>query len=96
MTEQLGFWEERLGGIENIRANGAISHVMQQHYRLNRTALRAMRRAFMMARVVVHTWEVLDASGRAALFAVAAYLLNLGILSIGSVLSGLLLHGDPL
>lgn len=85
VTEQLGFWEERLGGIEDIRANGAISYVMQQHYRLNRTALQTMRQAFVMARVVVHTWEVLDATGRAALFAVAAYLLNLGVLSIGSV-----------
>ncbi len=85
VTEQLGFWEERLGGIEDIRSNGAIDYVMQQHYRLNRAALRAMRQAFIMARVVLHAWEVLDASGRALLFAMAAYLFNLGLLSIGSV-----------
>lgn len=84
VTEQLGFWEERLGGLEDIRSNGATDYVMQQHYRLNRLALRTMRQAFMMARVVVHTWEILDASGRAAIFVLAAYLLNLGHLSIGS------------
>ncbi|MFN8495961.1 MAG: ABC transporter ATP-binding protein [Caldilineaceae bacterium] len=84
VTDQLGFWEERLGGIEDIRSNGAIDYIMQQHYHLNRAALRAMRQAFIMARIVVHTWEVLDAGGRAALFVLAAYLLNLGVLSLGS------------
>ncbi|MCX6048755.1 MAG: ABC transporter ATP-binding protein [Chloroflexi bacterium] len=84
-TEQIGFWEERLGGLEDIRSNGAIETVMQQHYRLNRSALWTMRRAFLMARIVFHTWEVLDATGRALLFAVAAYLLNQDMLTIGSV-----------
>jgi ATP-binding cassette subfamily B protein len=51
----------------------------------------------MMGRVVVHTWEALDAIGTASLFAVAAYLLNAGSITIGAIYlifhyTGLLSH----
>lgn len=70
---------------------------MQQHYRLNRTALQTMRQAFVVAGVVVHTWEVSGSTpaDRATL--------HRGRLSTQSGrpqywqrLSGLLLHRDPL
>ncbi|HEX2186198.1 MAG TPA: hypothetical protein VHN78_11910, partial [Chloroflexota bacterium] len=58
---------------------------MLLHHRTVRTLMRAARRASVMGRVVVGTWEVLGAAGNAALFLLAAALLGAGSLSLGSV-----------
>jgi len=47
-AELFGFLGERLGGIEEIRANGGVPHVMVQLYRLMRTLLHQGRRARLM------------------------------------------------
>ncbi|HEX2037210.1 MAG TPA: ABC transporter ATP-binding protein, partial [Chloroflexota bacterium] len=80
-----GFWEERLSGVEDIRANGAVEYTMIQHYRAMRTLMQTVRRAAVMGRVVIGTWEVLGAAGNAALFLLAAALLGAGSLSLGAV-----------
>jgi ATP-binding cassette subfamily B protein/ATP-binding cassette subfamily C protein len=47
-AELFGFLGERLGGIEEIRANGGVPHVMVQLYRLMRALLHQGRRARLM------------------------------------------------
>lgn len=44
-AELFGFLGERLGGVEEIRANGGVPHVMVQFYRLMRALLHKGRRA---------------------------------------------------
>ncbi len=84
-ADAYGFWEERLGGIEDIRPNGATPYVMRLHYRTMRSLMQAVRKAVVMGRTVTGTWEVLDAAGNAALFVLAAALLSTGSLTIGTV-----------
>lgn len=85
VANTVAFWEERLDGLEDIRANGAQAYTLQQHHRLHYALLRSGRTAIIMGRIVIHTWELLSSVGTAALFAYAAYLLHAGTLTIGTV-----------
>lgn len=85
VADTVAFWEERLAGLEDIRANGAGAYVLHQHDQLHYALLRSTRTAIVMGRVVVHTWEILSALGTALLFTYAAYLMAAGTLTIGTV-----------
>ena len=85
VADTVAFWEERLDGLEDIRANGAQAYTLQQHHRLHYALLRSGRTAIIMGRIVIHTWELLSSVGTAALFAYAAYLMHAGTLTIGTV-----------
>lgn len=81
----IGFWEERLLGTEDIRANGAQVFVQHQHAQLNRSLLERGRMSVVMFRVYAGAWEVLFALGNAAVFALGAFLLGKGTLTLGAV-----------
>jgi ATP-binding cassette subfamily B protein len=84
-ADLFGFLEERLGGTEDIRANGAEVYVMRGFYRLMRTLLRRSLRAGLQVNLLLNTMFFLFSAGTAAAFAVGAYLYGTGTLSIGSV-----------
>ena len=81
----VSFWEERLLGTEDIRANGALSFVQRQHAQLSRSLLERGRMSVVMFRVYAGAWEVLFALGNAAVFALGAFLLGKGAMTLGAV-----------
>jgi ATP-binding cassette, subfamily B, bacterial len=57
-AQLMGFIEERLGGLEEVRSNGAGEHVMQGLFRLSRVRLRTIVKSYLMYAVrwsVTHT-----------------------------------------
>jgi ATP-binding cassette subfamily B protein len=80
-----GFWEERLSGTEDIRACGGIDYTTGLHHQLLRSLMRKGRTGQLMSRVFLGTWEVMFALGTAAAFALSAYLLGRGAMTIGGV-----------
>ena len=84
-AELFGFLEERLGGTEDIRANGAEAYVMRNFYRLMRNLLSRSLKAGLMVNILLNTMFVLFALGTAAAFGVGAWLFNAQVLTIGAV-----------
>lgn len=84
-AELFGFLEERLGGTEDIRANGAEAYVMRNFYRLMRVLLSRSLKAGLMVNILLNTMFVLFALGTAAAFGVGAWLFNAQVLTIGTV-----------
>jgi ATP-binding cassette subfamily B protein len=84
-AEVLGFWEERLLGTTDIRANGAIAYVMGRQQQLMRQVLEVGRRASVLGYAVHGAYIMVYGSGFALAFAVGAYLYYTGSLSIGAV-----------
>jgi ABC-type multidrug transport system fused ATPase/permease subunit len=84
-AELFGFLEERLGGTEDIRANGAEAYVMRNFYRLMRTLLSQSLKAGLMVNILLNTMFVLFALGTAAAFGVGAWLFDAQVLTIGAV-----------
>ncbi|MGC9335784.1 MAG: ABC transporter ATP-binding protein [Anaerolineae bacterium] len=84
-AELFGFLEERLGGTEDIRANGAEAYVMRHFYRLMRVLLSRSLKAGLMVNILLNTMFVLFALGTAAAFGVGAWLFNAQVLTIGTV-----------
>jgi len=84
-AELFGFLEERLGGTEDIRANGAEAYVMRKFYRLMRTLLSRSLKAGLMVNILLNTMFVLFALGTAAAFGVGAWLFYAQVLTIGTV-----------
>lgn len=83
-AEVLGFWEERLLGTADLRANGAIPAVMRQQHQLMRQVLLAARKAAVLGYTVHGTYIVFDGIGHALAFAVGAYFYYAGTLTIGA------------
>jgi ABC-type multidrug transport system fused ATPase/permease subunit len=83
-AEVLGFWEERLLGTADLRANGAIPTVMRRQHQLMRQVLLAARQAALLGYAVHGTYIVLDGIGYALAFAVGAYFYYAGSLTIGT------------
>jgi ABC-type multidrug transport system fused ATPase/permease subunit len=79
------FWEERLGGTADIRANGGISYVMRRNYELLRTAMRQGIRATMIYRTFIGVWIIVFLLGNALALAVGAYLFRADLMTIGGV-----------
>jgi ATP-binding cassette subfamily B protein len=80
-----GFLEERLGGTEEIRANGAQAYVMRRFLGLNQVVGRKELFAGLMASTMVNTAWVMFAIGNAVAFIVSAALYQQAALTIGTV-----------
>ncbi len=84
-ADLFGFLEERLGGTQDIRANGAKAYVMRRFYQLTRATWQKQLKAGLMANLMVNTTFILFAVGNATAFVVGAYLFQAGSITIGTV-----------
>jgi ATP-binding cassette subfamily B protein len=84
-ADLFGFLEERLGGTEDIRANGAEGYVMRRFYGLMRILMQRALKANMMFNILFNASFMLFALGNAAAFAVSAVLYQQGLITIGAV-----------
>jgi ATP-binding cassette subfamily B protein len=80
-----GFLGEHLAGLEDLRANGAGSHVLRRCAEVMRPWLAATRVAQMKGYALVASSQGLFALGTVAAFAVSAVLFRAGTLTIGTV-----------
>ncbi len=81
----LGFLEERLSGTEDIRASGAVPYVMRRLIDALRNQLEKSRRAWLRGTMMWATTAGLLAVGNAIAFAMGAYLLRGGVITLGTV-----------
>jgi ATP-binding cassette subfamily B protein len=85
-SELYGYLEERLGGTEDIRANGAVSYVLRGLQRAIQQLYRASRKAFIAS--VALNWgftEGVLALGSAMALGLGGWLMLRGEITIGSV-----------
>lgn len=80
-----GFLEERLGGTQDIRANGAKDYVMLRFYQLLRTIFRKQVKAGMMTNLMVNASFLLIASCSALGFILGAWMYQSGLATFGTV-----------
>ncbi len=80
-----GFWEERLTGTEDLRTSGAIKYTMRRHFDVLNTHVRSARTSHVMARVLQSTAELLLALGTGVAFALGAYVLRDGAITLGTL-----------
>jgi ATP-binding cassette subfamily B protein len=80
-----GFIEERLSGLNDIRANGAGGHVMQGLYRAMRILFTSGRRAWRAEGTMWSTFVGLFTLGHIAAMAVGAWLFLSGSITLGTV-----------
>jgi ATP-binding cassette subfamily B protein len=79
------FWEERLSGLEDIRASGATDYVMRLMYQLMRALFHKSLRAAWMGRILFASAIILFSLGNAIAIGVGGWLLGLGAVTIGTV-----------
>ena len=84
-AELAGFWEERLSAVEDVRANAGIPYVMRGYHELMRRVLNATFKSGLIGAMFRSSWETLFAIGIGVIFALGAYLLNTGAMTIGTV-----------
>ncbi|MFM8322519.1 MAG: ABC transporter ATP-binding protein [Chloroflexota bacterium] len=84
-ADLFGFLEERLAGVEDIRANGGRDYVMNRFHLLMRALLDRALRAGQMINILLNTSMLLFAGGIAAAFTTGAYLYGQGEISLGTV-----------
>lgn len=82
-ADLFGFIEERLGGTEDLRANGAVAYVMRRLFAYTRARLVTTRRARLIGGIGWAVPIVLIAIGTGASFWLAGYLFRHGVLGIG-------------
>jgi len=80
-----GFIEERLAGIEDIRASGAASYFHRGLAQRSRELLYLQRRAGLMGSATGNTTVVLFAIGTVVALGLGAYLFRAGAITIGTV-----------
>ncbi|MEZ4861075.1 MAG: ABC transporter ATP-binding protein [Caldilineaceae bacterium] len=79
------YLEERLGGIEEIRANGAVAYTMQRFYALLRTVFHKSLWENWTFSLPFAGLTVLGAVGTGGVLALCAYLYNQQALTIGAI-----------
>jgi ABC-type multidrug transport system fused ATPase/permease subunit len=84
-AELFGFIEERLAGMDDIRANGAGGHVMQGFYKVERVRFRKARRATVQTTMLWALTIALFAFGYALALGLGAYLYQAGAITLGAV-----------
>jgi ATP-binding cassette subfamily C protein len=84
-AEFYGFVAEHLSGLEDIRANGAVSYVMNRFYRTLRRWLTAFHQARFTSTLLWGSTVGLFTIGNAVALAVGAYLWNQNAITIGTV-----------
>lgn len=85
LARLLGFLEERLAGVEEIRANGATAYMLLGLYRHQRERFHSFRRAYLLMVATFTTMLGLIAVGNVVALSVGAYLLQQQAISIGTV-----------
>ena len=80
-----GFIEERLTGIEDIRANGAGAHVMKRLGEIQRDWYRVSRRAWNLQVSVYAVMLALSSAGQVGVLALGIWLYFRGALTLGGV-----------
>jgi ABC-type multidrug transport system fused ATPase/permease subunit len=81
----VSFWEERLGALEDICANGAKPYVMRRYYQLLRSLLHIGRKSLVMFRAFQSASVILLAIVTAFVFVVGVDRLNRGTITIGTI-----------
>ena len=80
-----GFLEERLSGIDDVRANGAGAYVMRRYYEAYRLLFHTGRRSWLLRAVMWVTVMGLFAVANALALALGYRLFTLGAASVGTV-----------
>ncbi len=80
-----GFLTERLGGVEDVRANGGVPHVMAQLYRRMRALLHRARRAQLLGSLTFIVGYGVFAAAVVATLGLGATLFLRGVITIGTV-----------
>jgi len=81
----IGFAEERLAGLEDIRSSGAAPYLMRQLFAHQRTLHRRYRTARLVNHAGLIATRAMFALGQAAALATGVYLFFQGQLSVGTV-----------
>jgi ATP-binding cassette subfamily B protein len=84
-AELFGFLEERLGGTEDIRANGAEAYVMRRFYEHMRLLMKRSLKASLMFNILFNASFMLFALGNATAFGVSGILYQQGLITMGTV-----------
>jgi len=84
-ADLFGFLEERLAGMDDIRANGAGPHVMNGFYRVGRELFTKGRRAGIQGAGIWSISMGLFAVGYTIALGMGAYLYQAGVITIGTV-----------
>jgi ATP-binding cassette, subfamily B, bacterial len=84
-ADLFGFVEERLAGLDDIRANGAGAYAMRGLHGAMRTLFRHARRAWLMRSAIWMTTTGLFILAHLLIFALGAYLFSLGAVTVGTV-----------
>jgi ABC-type multidrug transport system fused ATPase/permease subunit len=84
-AEFFGFLGERLAGLEDLRANGAVSYVMHRFYQLLQRWLPLYHKARLTSTVLWGTSVGLYTLGNAIALAIGAYLWSQQAITIGTV-----------
>ena len=85
ISRMFGHIEEWLGGTEDIRANGAVSYVIQQLQRANYLVFAASRKAFYAGNLTWGSTGLMFAISNALALGLGAYLFLRGSVTIGTV-----------
>ncbi|GAC1325902.1 MAG: ABC transporter ATP-binding protein [Chloroflexota bacterium] len=83
-AELFGFIEERLGGTEDLRANGAISYTMLRLYRLMRRRLQRERKASVIGAGTFTAPQLFSAIYLALAFVLIKHDVQIGTMTIGT------------
>jgi ABC-type multidrug transport system fused ATPase/permease subunit len=81
----MGFIEERLAGLEDIRSSGAAVYQMRQLYGHMRQLLQRYRKARLVNHLALISARAMFVLGQATALAVGAYLFYSGAISVGTV-----------
>lgn len=84
-AELSGFWEEHLSATEDLRSCGAEGYALARQDELMGALLRDGRKTLVLGRAFQSVLEVLAALGTALAFALGAYLLDRGTMTLGTV-----------
>ncbi len=82
-----GYIEERLGGIEDVRTNGAVAFVLDRFFKVNRDAYGRVLRSEMMGAILRSITMILFALGHAMTMGISLLLYNQNpdVFTIGTV-----------
>jgi ABC-type multidrug transport system fused ATPase/permease subunit len=81
----IGFVEERLAGLEDVRSSGSSAYLMRQLYGHQRRLHQRYRTARLVNHLTLVGGRVLFVLGQAAALATGAYLFYAGAISVGTV-----------
>jgi ABC-type multidrug transport system fused ATPase/permease subunit len=84
-ADYFGFVEERLAGMEDIRANGAKPYVMSRFFQMLRAFWQTNVRARLLGFTLINTAWVLFSIGTAVAFVLGAWRYQAGAMTLGGV-----------